>query len=80
MRIPWLILTLFALTLLPRCARAEAAPCRSTPAVAPAGRTLESGPEIQWQKSLSAAKAMAARTGKPLFLLHLFGKLDQEFC
>jgi len=37
---------------------------------------------IAWQTSLPAAKAKAARSGKPLLLLHLhlFGKLNEEFC
>jgi len=35
---------------------------------------------IAWETSLPAAKARAARTGKPLLLLHLFGKLNEEFC
>jgi hypothetical protein len=36
--------------------------------------------EIGWETSLRAAKARAARTGKPLLVLHLFGRLDEEFC
>jgi hypothetical protein len=35
---------------------------------------------VAWETSLAAAKARAARTGKPLLLLHLFGRLDEEFC
>jgi hypothetical protein len=35
---------------------------------------------IAWETSLPAAKAKAARAGKPLLVLHLFGKLNEEFC
>jgi hypothetical protein len=80
MRNPCLILALSALTLPTLGGQTEAALRAPAPAVAPAGRPVERGQGIRWQKSLAAAKAMAARTGKPLFLLHLFGKLDQEFC
>jgi len=38
------------------------------------------GPSIAWETSLGAARAKARRTGKPLFLLHLFGKLSEPFC
>ena len=37
-------------------------------------------PSIAWETSLAAAQAKARRTGKPLFLLHLFGKLSEPFC
>jgi hypothetical protein len=37
-------------------------------------------PSIAWETSLGAARAKARRTGKPLFLLHLFGKLSEPFC
>jgi hypothetical protein len=35
---------------------------------------------IGWETSLSTAKAKAVRSGKPLLVLHLFGRLDEEFC
>jgi hypothetical protein len=35
---------------------------------------------IHWEESLDAAKIRAAREGKPIFLLHLMGRLDDEFC
>jgi hypothetical protein len=59
---------------------AEAAPlpgaisCRSTTA------QVAVEPGIAWETSLGAARAKARRTGKPLFLLHLFGKLSEPFC
>jgi hypothetical protein len=80
MRISCLMLALFGLALPARGGQAEATLRLSAPAVAPASRLAARGPAIRWQKSLAAAKAAAARTGKPLFLLHLFGKLDQEYC
>jgi hypothetical protein len=35
---------------------------------------------IAWETSLDAAKARAEREGKPTFLLHMMGRLDEEFC
>jgi hypothetical protein len=35
---------------------------------------------IRWEPDLEAAKAKARREGKPIFLLHLMGRLDEEFC
>jgi hypothetical protein len=35
--------------------------------------------QIPWETSLSAAQAKAKKEGKPILLLHLFGRLDQEF-
>jgi hypothetical protein len=61
-------------------ASAAVAPRGAAPAVARVEHAAASSPGIRWQKSLAAAQADAARTGKPLFLLHLFGKLDEEFC
>lgn len=49
---------------------------RRLPATAPAHG--ERG--IAWETSLAAARAKARQTGKPLFLLHLFGKLSEPFC
>jgi hypothetical protein len=43
-------------------------------------RAERTQPGIQWETSLKAARAKARRTGKPLLLLHLFGRLDEEFC
>jgi hypothetical protein len=78
MWIPCLIIALSGLAFPTLCGQAAAR--TPTPAVAQAARPTERGQEIRWQKSLAAAKAMAVRTGKPLFVLHLFGRLDQEFC
>lgn len=35
---------------------------------------------ISWEKSFSAAKARAGRERKPILLLHLFGRLDEDMC
>ena len=35
---------------------------------------------IGWEKSFSAAKVRAARERKPILLLHLFGRLDEDLC
>jgi hypothetical protein len=80
MRTLYLTLSLVGLALPALTGSAEPAPRGTAPAVGRAGQPADSGSGIRWQKSLAAAKASAARTGKPLFLLHLFGKLDEEFC
>jgi hypothetical protein len=51
-----------------------------SPEAASAVRGAAAWRGIGWETSLPAAKARAARTGKPLLLLHLFGRLDEEFC
>ena len=35
--------------------------------------------DIPWEPSLEAAKAKARLDHKPILLLHVFGRLDQEF-
>ena len=45
-----------------------------------AAATRVPGCDILWEPSLEAAKARAQREKKPIFLFHLFGRLDQEFC
>ena len=37
-------------------------------------------PQIRWETSFTAACERARREEKPVLLLHLFGKLDEEFC
>jgi hypothetical protein len=59
---------------------AAATPSHGAFSVPETGCAADQHPAIRWQKSLAAAKERAARTGKPLFLLHLFGKLDEPFC
>lgn len=36
--------------------------------------------EVKWETNFAKAQAKAKKTGKPIFLLHLFGRLDEEFC
>lgn len=36
--------------------------------------------ELTWRASLDEARTVAIREGKPILLLNLFGRLDQEFC
>jgi hypothetical protein len=80
MRVLSLTFALVALSLPALGASAEATPRDTAPAVVRAAHSAEHAPAIRWQKSLTAANALAVRTGKPLFLLHLFGKLDEQFC
>jgi hypothetical protein len=35
---------------------------------------------VRWHPDLAAARAAAARSGKPVLLFHLMGKLDDRFC
>jgi len=35
--------------------------------------------DIPWEKSFEAAKAKAKQENKPILMLHVFGRLDQEF-
>ena len=35
---------------------------------------------ISWEKSFSAARTRAARVRKPILLLHLFGRLNEDMC
>ena len=35
---------------------------------------------VRWHGSLAKARAVAAQENRPVVLLSLFGRLDQEFC
>jgi hypothetical protein len=39
-----------------------------------------SGAGILWKRSFADGLAESKKTGKPVILLQLFGKLDEEFC
>jgi hypothetical protein len=65
-----------AVALLGACA--DASPGSQAAATTKRSATARVG--VAWETSLAAAKARAARSGKPLLLLHLFGRLDEEFC
>ena len=41
-------------------------------------KTLVAG--VAWETSFEAAKEQAKKEGKPILLMQLFGKLDDEFC
>ena len=36
--------------------------------------------DVIWKRSLAEAVKESKATGKPILMLHLFGKLDEEFC
>jgi hypothetical protein len=57
---------------------ARANPQASTPDRLPPERGVQRS--IAWETSFEAAKQQAAREGKPILLLNLFGRLDEEFC
>ena len=59
---------------------AEAAPLPAATGHRSATARVAAEPSIAWETSLAVARAKARRTGKPLFLLHLFGKLSEPFC
>lgn len=35
---------------------------------------------VNWHNSLSAAKAQSRKSGKPVFIFEMMGRLDREFC
>lgn len=35
---------------------------------------------VRWHPDFTAACAMANRSGKPVFLFHMMGRLDEKFC
>lgn len=36
--------------------------------------------KVHWHPTLAAAQAAAARSGKPVLLFHMMGRLDDRFC
>jgi hypothetical protein len=36
--------------------------------------------KVRWHKTVDEARAAAAKTGKPVLLFQMMGKLDDEFC
>lgn len=50
------------------------------------GAALARGPEpvriagVTWEPTVRRAQARAAREDKPVLIMHLFGRLDEEFC
>jgi hypothetical protein len=35
---------------------------------------------VKWHKSFEAAKTASLKSGKPVFLFHMMGQLDKQFC
>lgn len=61
--------------------RAAAAPAESTQKPAP----REDNPRVQpglvnWHGSVADARAAAARSGRPVLVFHMMGRLDRQFC
>jgi len=75
-----LIFSLCCASVLTLRVAAEAAPLPGAMSHRSATPQVAVEPSIAWETSLGAARAKARRTGKPLFLLHLFGKLSEPFC
>ncbi|MCS6859428.1 MAG: hypothetical protein NZT92_03795 [Abditibacteriales bacterium] len=41
---------------------------------------ISSESRVVWETSFASAQARAQREGKPILLLHLFGRLDEQLC
>jgi hypothetical protein len=35
---------------------------------------------VRWHRDFAAACTAARSSGKPVFLLHMMGRLDEQFC
>jgi hypothetical protein len=35
---------------------------------------------VDWEPTFERARSRAAREGKPVLQLHMFGRLDEQFC
>ena len=64
-----------------------ASPPLSSPQIAPAASVVTAAdPErvepglVRWHADFAAARAAATRSGKPVLLFQLLGRLDEEFC
>ena len=79
-RYRWLDLALVAAGSATLCPQAQAATRYPVATLSTAVRRTDGPSDIRWEPSLAAAKAKASRTGKPLLLLHMFGRLDEAFC
>jgi len=49
------------------------------PTVAPSNPRVRPG-LVQWRASFDAACAAGRDSGRPVFLFHMMGRLDQRFC
>lgn len=62
-------------------AAAAALSCRTVAVRAnPAAASGAPPARVRWVASTAEAFARAKETGRPVLLLHLFGRLDEEFC
>lgn len=59
-------------------AAAETRP--AVPATAPVPDAKAQPGKVHWHPTLDAARAAAAKSGKPVLLFHMMGRLDQTFC
>jgi hypothetical protein len=50
----------------------------AAPAAAPANPAVKPG-DVTWHPSFAAARAAAQKSGKPVLLFQMLGRLDQEF-
>jgi hypothetical protein len=51
----------------------------ATPAQQAANPAVRPG-RVRWHDDFAAACAASGRSGKPVFLFHMMGRLDQRFC
>ena len=58
---------------------AKTAPAAPANPAQPNNPTVEPG-KVKWHNSFEDAKAAAAKSGKPVLLFHMMGRLDQQFC
>jgi hypothetical protein len=56
----------------------SAAP-RARPAAKPANPKVQPG-KVRWHADFTAACRAAAKSGKPVLLFQMMGKLDERFC
>jgi hypothetical protein len=69
------------LAIVPLAAGITRSYARSVPGLAaPTCGTRSTVAGITWETSIESAKARAQQEQKLIFLLHLFGRLDEEFC
>ena len=47
---------------------------------APADNPKVEPGKVKWHADLDAARAAAARSGKPVLVFYMMGKLDEQFC
>jgi hypothetical protein len=53
---------------------------QSAPAVAGTANPQVEPGKVRWHASLAAASTAAQKSGKPILLFQMMGKLDEQFC